>query len=106
MLCQEKNTLLNVPPIRRFLFEQTQHRIGGFGKCPGDPPGLPLSGFPTLSVLTIIDIYHSYLALAILATMNEPGLKPLDAALCISIQQKEKLEQLRKAALVWRAAGE
>lgn len=47
----------------------------------------------------IIDIYHSYLALAALATMNEPGLKPLDAALCISIQQKEKLEKLRKAAL-------
>ncbi|KAF8863348.1 terpenoid cyclases/Protein prenyltransferase [Acephala macrosclerotiorum] len=84
MLCQEENTLLNVPPIRRFLFEQTQHRIGGFGKCPGDPP----------------DIYHSYLALAALATMNEPGLKSLDAALCISIPQKEKLEKLRKAALV------
>ncbi|KUJ22387.1 terpenoid cyclases/Protein prenyltransferase [Mollisia scopiformis] len=84
MLCQEKVELLDIPAIRRFLFEQTQHRIGGFGKCPGDPP----------------DIYHSYLALAALATMKEPDLKPLDAALCVSIQQKEKIEQVRKAALV------
>ncbi|KAE8452101.1 hypothetical protein EG329_001568 [Mollisiaceae sp. DMI_Dod_QoI] len=83
MLCQEQPQILNVQGIRRFLLEQTQHRIGGFGKCPGNPP----------------DIYHSYLALAALATMNEPGLKPLDAALCISIQQKEKFELLRKAAL-------
>jgi len=49
----------------------------------------------------LTDIYHSYLALAALATMNEPGLKPLDAALCISIQQKKKLELLRKAASDW-----
>lgn len=31
--------LINQEAIRRFLFEQTQHRIGGFGKAPGNPPG-------------------------------------------------------------------
>jgi prenyltransferase beta subunit len=31
--------LINQEAIRRFLLEQTQHRIGGFGKAPGNPPG-------------------------------------------------------------------
>lgn len=39
ILGQEKTQLLNLQAIRRFLFEQTQHRIGGFGKSPGNPPG-------------------------------------------------------------------
>lgn len=25
---------------RRYLLEKTQHIIGGFGKCVGDPPGV------------------------------------------------------------------
>ncbi|KAI1005851.1 hypothetical protein K3495_g2371 [Podosphaera aphanis] len=32
--------LVNNRGARRFLLEQTQHRIGGFGKSPGDPPGI------------------------------------------------------------------
>ena len=31
--------LVESEPVRRFLFEKTQHQIGGFGKCPGNPPG-------------------------------------------------------------------
>lgn len=39
MLGQDKAQLLNIKASRRFLLEQTQHRIGGFGKAPGNPPG-------------------------------------------------------------------
>jgi geranylgeranyl transferase type-1 subunit beta len=35
--------LISLEAIRRFLFEQTQHSIGGFGKVPGDPPGISYS---------------------------------------------------------------
>jgi geranylgeranyl transferase type-1 subunit beta len=50
--------------------------------------------------LTIFtDIYHSYLGLAALAIMKEPGIKPLDSALCVSMQQKEIIGQLREAAI-------
>jgi len=40
MLGHDKTKLLNTNGSRRFLLEQTQHRIGGFGKAPGNPPGL------------------------------------------------------------------
>lgn len=53
---------------RRYLLTKTQHLVGGFGKLPGDPP----------------DLYHSYLGLASLAISGQEGLKPFDAALCIS----------------------
>jgi len=76
--------LVDANPIRRFLFEKTQHQIGGFGKCPGNPP----------------DIYHSYLGLAALATMKEPGLKEFDPVLCISKQQRENIDRMRKDSLV------
>jgi prenyltransferase beta subunit len=39
MLDQKKTKLVSTQAIRRFLFEKTQHRIGGFGKCPGNVPG-------------------------------------------------------------------
>jgi len=51
-------------------------------------------------LITETDIYHSYLGLAVLSVMKEPGLKPLNSALCISTLQKERIDQLRKAALV------
>ncbi|QSZ28642.1 hypothetical protein DSL72_003141 [Monilinia vaccinii-corymbosi] len=76
--------VVNRDGSRRFLFEKTQHMIGGFGKTPGDPP----------------DIYHSYLGLAALAVLKEPGIKELDSALCISVDAKKNIEGLRKAALV------
>ncbi|KAL3417867.1 prenyltransferase and squalene oxidase [Phlyctema vagabunda] len=62
---------------RRFLLEQTQHRIGGFGKQPGNPP----------------DIYHSYLGLAALATVKESTLKDFDPVLCISVQARDRIGQ-------------
>ncbi|KAI9791917.1 MAG: hypothetical protein M1833_001299 [Piccolia ochrophora] len=68
---------------RNFLLNRTQHRIGGFGKLPGDVP----------------DILHSYLGLAALATLGEEGLKPLDAALCVSVETKTRLEGLK-----WRSS--
>lgn len=76
--------VINEDGSRRFLFEKTQHLIGGFGKTPGDPP----------------DIYHSYLGLAALAILKEPGIKELDSALCISVDAKKNIEELRKTALV------
>ncbi len=46
------------------------------------------------------DIYHSYLGLVALSVMKEPGLKPVDSALCISVQQREHIKKLRDNALV------
>ncbi|KAI9744801.1 MAG: hypothetical protein M1818_001726 [Claussenomyces sp. TS43310] len=71
-----KEELTNKEDTRRFLLEHTQHRIGGFGKSQGYPP---------------VDVYHSYLGLALLAQMNEPGLKPLDSALCVSQQVSDNI---------------
>ncbi|KAF4637117.1 hypothetical protein G7Y89_g955 [Cudoniella acicularis] len=84
MLGENNTKLVDLDAIRRFLFQQTQHRIGGFGKYPGSPP----------------DIYHSYLGLAALAVLKEPGIKPLDSAICISKQQRERISTLRATALV------
>ncbi|KAF2109043.1 geranylgeranyl transferas-like protein type i beta subunit [Lophiotrema nucula] len=75
--------LIDTRPIRRWLLDKTQHVVGGFSKLPGDPP----------------DIYHSYLGLAILSIFGEPGLKDVDAALCMSNRAKEHLE-----SLPWRQA--
>lgn len=75
MLGQAK--LANKEGFRRFLLEQTEHRIGGFGKCPGYPP----------------DLYHAYLGLASLSLMGEPGLKPVHPAFVITQQAKENLDR-------------
>lgn len=100
MLGQDKAQLLNTKASRRFLLEQTQHRIGGFGKAPGDPPGLSLVvQWPRGKLTILIDIYHSYLGLACLAIMKEPGIKRLDSALCISVHQKDIISQLLESAL-------
>ncbi|KAI4102307.1 MAG: hypothetical protein LQ339_004662 [Xanthoria mediterranea] len=70
--------LLDQGALRRYLLEKTQHRIGGFGKLPGDAP----------------DIMHSCLGLAGLAGMGEPDLMPYDPSLCLSMQAKHRLESL------------
>ncbi|TGZ82852.1 terpenoid cyclases/Protein prenyltransferase [Ascodesmis nigricans] len=77
----KKFHLLNIQANRRFLLEKTQHIIGGFKKLP--QPG----GYP--------DILHSYLGLAALSLAREEGLCRLDAALCVSIQTKERLTSLK-----------
>jgi len=88
-------------PIRRYLLDKTQHRIGGFSKMPGDLP----------------DIYHSYLGLAALALFGLDGddndsdgtqdvaskgarnadkfiIGGLDPTLCFSVRAKDWLEGL------------
>ena len=47
----------------------------------------------------MLDIYHSYLGLAALATMKEAGLREFDPVLCISSRVKENIEKLRKEVL-------
>jgi geranylgeranyl transferase type-1 subunit beta len=49
--------------------------------------------------LSVIDLYHSYLGLATLAMMKEPGLKDIDPALCVSVQARGKLEKSIKEAI-------
>jgi geranylgeranyl transferase type-1 subunit beta len=71
--------LISRPAARRFLLDKTQHIIGGFSKHPGGPP----------------DMYHSYLGLAALATMGEPGLKEFDAALAVSAETARKIAAAR-----------
>lgn len=46
------------------------------------------------------DIYHSYLGLAALATWKEPGLKAFDPVLCVSAQQRVKIDAQRRDAAV------
>lgn len=102
MLGEDKSKLVNAKAIRRFLFEQTQHRIGGFGKYPGNPPGLSFLFGLWGNSDRLADIYHSYLGLAALAVMKEPGIKPLDSALCVSKQQRAKFTQQRTTASIAR----
>ena len=45
-----------------------------------------------------IDILHSYLGLAALSLMKEPGLKTVDPVMCISLGAREYLDQLSFAA--------
>ncbi|TVY28947.1 Geranylgeranyl transferase type-1 subunit beta [Lachnellula hyalina] len=56
----------------------------------------------SIASLTATDIYHSYLGLAALAVMKEPGIKPLDSALCVSKQQRERVTQQRETASIAR----
>jgi geranylgeranyl transferase type-1 subunit beta len=70
--------IIDQTAMRRYLLDKTQHIVGGFGKIPGDPP----------------DPYHSYLGLATLALIGEPGVKSFYAPLCFSIDAKNRLESL------------
>ncbi|KAF8472779.1 terpenoid cyclases/protein prenyltransferase alpha-alpha toroid [Kalaharituber pfeilii] len=70
--------LIHVPANRRFLLQLTQHLIGGFGKLPG--------------VEWRPDVLHSYLGLAALGVLREPGIKEVDAALCVARDVKWRWE--------------
>ncbi|OCK83935.1 geranylgeranyl transferase type I beta subunit [Lepidopterella palustris CBS 459.81] len=70
--------IIDRPALRRYLLDKVQHLVGGFGKMPGDPP----------------DLYHSYLGLATMAILDEPGLKSFDAPLCMSNDARKHLESL------------
>ncbi|KAK1770237.1 terpenoid cyclases/protein prenyltransferase alpha-alpha toroid [Phialemonium atrogriseum] len=82
--------LVSRAPSRRFLFEKTQHMIGGFAKHPGGPP----------------DLYHAFFGLAALATMGEPNLKEFDAALAVSVETTRKIEAARRGLLRRGKEGE
>ncbi|KAI9781410.1 MAG: hypothetical protein M1839_006004 [Geoglossum umbratile] len=72
----KKISLINADANRRFLLKYTQRDvIGGFGKLPGHPP----------------DILHSYLGLAALSIMEEPGLLSLDPTMCITVRARNYL---------------
>ncbi len=93
--------LIDLAANRRYLLEQTQHLIGGFGKVFQAPPGTFLlkstSAEPNghkLTIYDITDIMHSYLGLAALALMKESGLRSIDSTLCISLKAREHLESL------------
>jgi geranylgeranyl transferase type-1 subunit beta len=75
--------LISTEPSRNFLFNKTQHLIGGFSKHPGGPP----------------DVHHGYLGVAALATMGDPSLASFDPALCVSTETTSKIVTARTALL-------
>ena len=77
----------SLPAARAFLLEKMQHLIGGFSKLPGSPP----------------DVYHAYLGLASLATLDRAAddLPPLDEALCVS-EATVKIVVAARAAMLAR----
>jgi geranylgeranyl transferase type-1 subunit beta len=98
-------SLLSVEATRAFLLGKTQHIVGGFGKHVGDPP----------------DIYHGFLGLAALSTLQGPSasttspenengkthtpLKQVDAALAVSVDAVRTIEAAR-SELIKRARGQ
>ncbi|KAF9563763.1 Geranylgeranyl transferase type-1 subunit beta [Mortierella alpina] len=77
--------LVNYSCNRGYLME-TQHKMfGGFGKWVGTYP----------------DVLHSYMGIASLALMDEPGIRPLDPKLNIS---KRVQERLHTHSVFWRAS--
>ncbi|PGH04421.1 hypothetical protein AJ79_07077 [Helicocarpus griseus UAMH5409] len=70
--------VINAEANRRYLLEKTQHLIGGFGKCVGEPP----------------DLLHSYLGLASLALFDEAGIASVDPTFCTSKRARHHLETL------------
>ena len=76
-----QSNLYDREAVTKYLLTKTQNPItGGFGKFPGDPP----------------DLYHSYLGLAALSLAGSEEVKALDAAMCISLEAKGRLEGIWK----------
>ncbi|KAF9929085.1 Geranylgeranyl transferase type-1 subunit beta [Linnemannia zychae] len=67
--------LVNFECNRGYLMETQHRRFGGFGKW----------------VDTYPDVLHSYMGIASLALMGEPGIRPLDPLLNVSMRVKERL---------------
>ena len=55
------------------------------------------------SLYSCLDILHSYLGLATLATMREPELRSIDPTLCISVAAREMFEEQLASNLYDRA---
>ena len=49
-----------------------------------------------------LDILHSSLSLAALATMHDPDLKSIDPTLCISISARENVERCFSTEQEWQ----
>jgi geranylgeranyl transferase type-1 subunit beta len=77
--------LLKIESQRRYLYDKTQHVIGGFGKTVGAPP----------------DLYHSYLGLAALSIFGDEDVKPIDPAACFSVDACKHLESLPWRKEIW-----
>lgn len=58
-----KISLANISASRQYLLSKTQHRIGGFSKFPGDPPGefisRKTSGDLVLQLISEFQLRHS-----------------------------------------------
>ena len=74
-----KQNLVNHDGVRKYLLGKVQHLIGGFGKGIDEPP----------------DILHSYLGLAALGVLAEPGVKLVNAELCVSQEVALRAKELR-----------
>lgn len=112
--------LVNYSFNRGYLME-TQHKMfGGFGKWVGTYPGNCINVYvcvstglvlvlkmirltPTLvPLIASTDVLHSYMGIASLALMNEPGIQPLDPRLNVS---RRVLERLHTQSVFWRASN-
>lgn len=69
----------NQDNLRAFL-AQCQTDFGGFGKAPGARPGTLLSMLKHARSHASIDLMHSYMGVAALSLMGEPGIGRLDVA--------------------------
>ncbi|CAL5867695.1 uncharacterized protein PFLUO_LOCUS1914 [Penicillium psychrofluorescens] len=78
LLMLDRLSLVDETRNRRYLLEKTQHIIGGFGKCAGEPP----------------DLLHAYFGMVSLAFQGEPGLKRVDPSLGASESAARHLESL------------
>jgi geranylgeranyl transferase type-1 subunit beta len=78
-----REELISREPLRRFLLEKMQHRIGGFGKNPGSPP----------------DVYHACFGLASLGVLGESGLNQVDSSLAVPVETVKRIERARRELL-------
>jgi geranylgeranyl transferase type-1 subunit beta len=93
----DKLELINYEQNHNFLM-QTQNQFGGFAKSIDNYPGkkfllifLFYFYFLILIKSILLDVMHTYLGLAGLSLMNEPGFLELDPAINISKKAKENL---------------
>lgn len=105
--------LIDSTASRNYLLSKAQHMVGGFGKYPGDPPGINPLSFSFSPLFYFIfgprnlanenkthnkDILHSYLGLAALAAMRESELRTIDPMLCISVSARDGFLERRAGA--------
>lgn len=92
----DRLSLVDETRNRRYLLEKTQHIIGGFGKCAGEPPGQCRNLVELGYVLKLLDLdlLHAYFGMVSLAFQGEPGLKRVDPSLGASESAARHLESL------------